>query len=162
MKGRTTISYPFLSAVRTLLALSYRISLTKHADCQTPYNLTRAVLRRLRGMDDVRGAVVPMAWLQASMTLVPHVVVLSVLRTAAVFVLGCKIIGNTLTSSVTLLLLSCLRFRRPGLFAIKACPTFRALVLAPLDMIVYLCRTIASISARVMLSLYNMVRCSNS
>ena len=61
-------------------------------------------MRLLRGMDDVRGAVVPpMAWLQASVTLVPHVVVLPVLRAAAVFVLGCdNIIGNTLTSSVTL------------------------------------------------------------
>ena len=61
-------------------------------------------MRLRRGRDDVRGAVEPpIAWLQASVTLVPHVVVPPVLRTAAVVVLGCNnIIGNTLTSSVTL------------------------------------------------------------
>ena len=104
MKGRRTISYPLLCTVRTLLARSPTASLTKHTNRQTPNNLTRAVLRLFCGKDDVRGAVEPpMAWLQASVTHVSHIVVLRDLRTAAVEVVGCnKIIGNTLTSSDTL------------------------------------------------------------
>ena len=48
----------------------------------------------------MRGTVEPpIAWLQASVTLVPHVVVHPPLRTAAVVVLGCSnTTGNTLTS----------------------------------------------------------------
>ena len=61
-----------------------------------------------------------------------------------------------------LLLLSFLRLWRAGLFATRACPTLRFSLFVLLDRIVYLCLTIASISAWVMLPPYNIVRCSNT
>ena len=113
----------------------------------------------------MRGAVKPsMSWLQAAVALVTHVVELPlpILPIVVVVVLGySNTSGNTLTS-YTLTITLLLTVRRAGLFATRACPTLRLFVLVLLDMIVYLCRTIASKSARVMLSLCNVVRCSNS
>ena len=89
-EGRTTISYPLFIAVLALLALSYRISLTKHTNRQAAYNLARAVRGLLRGGDDVHGAVKPsMSSLQATVALVTHAVELPlpILRTTAVVVL---------------------------------------------------------------------------
>ena len=75
MKRRTTISYSLLIAVLSLLALSYHISLTKHTNHQTAYNITRAVRGLVRGGDDVRAAVKPsMSWFQAQVVIVTHVV----------------------------------------------------------------------------------------
>ena len=102
MKGRTTISYPLSIAVLTLPMLSYRVSLSKHTNFQTPNILTKAVRGLLRGRDDVRRAVKPsMSWLQATVALVTYIVELPlpILRTAVVVILGdSNICGNTLTS----------------------------------------------------------------
>ena len=111
-----------------------------------------------------------MIWLQASVTFVPHVVVLllPVLRTAVV-VFGCSsttgntFTSHTLTNTVILTNTFPLMVSMAGLVRNeRACPALQSFLLVLLDMIVYLCLTIASVSARVMLSLYKIARAART
>lgn len=103
-----------------------RIALARHNNRQTPSNLPSAALGLLGGGDDVRSPVeLSIDWVQALVTLVPHVVVIPlpiVCSGCGAVVLSCSITTEIpLPIRSPLLLTSCFRFRRPNLFATRAC-----------------------------------------
>ena len=150
-----------LRAILTLLVPSYRITITKHTNRQTPYILTRTVTGFPSAADDVCGTVVSsISPIHASVTFVPHVVVPPppVLGTADGFFEYSSFTSNTITSyavsstaidSNTFLL----TVSAAGLVPGEGLSYLTNVILVHLHIIFDLCLTIDSISARVMLSL---------